>query len=765
MPNVLTPNSIKALAKLWGMVICAMLLLLAWLIPHSRINSNLFDLLPKESAAAYPPALVEGYLNTLDQQLVWLISAPSVEMGEAAATQFVDDLTNIDHITHIQAQKSPEDLRAWHDAIQSAPMLMPHNFFEKMADQSYLPWILSQLYSPFSGVSMAEIKHDPLLLTRAFVLNQMQQHQQFSLTNGWVTLTTNDQTWFLIRAEIADDARGMLQRKPIANAIESAKTHLLQNFNSVTLLQSGALFYGNHAATLAEHDITTIGLTSLIGIIVVFYLFFRSWRAIGLTLFTLILGSLFGLTMVLLIDHEIHLITLVMSTSIIGVAIDYTLLFLTFRSLLPNLSGIDTIRTIFSPLVGALISTVLAYVVLLFAPFAGLAQLAIFTITGLLCVFITIVVWFPFTRPLPTRTAPRLLHHITRYTNAWQTQSLLRIGCPILLLIIATTGMLQLKIDDDISALQDLPKTLVSEQHAIGQLLKQNMDQRVVMVTADSPDELITNLEALTPTFDHWVQQGWIEGYQPLPFASHATQTARLTQLKDTLPHLMTQYSSLGITVDEITLPEQPMRLSEWLHSPLSEGWHLLIQTLPNGESAAIVPITHMHNATAIEAATRDHANLHWVDRKGELSTLFGQYRHTMQWLLGAALMIVMIALLSLKGIQNGMISSIVLLLAIALPLGIFGWFGITLNLFGVMALILVLGISIDYVLFFSSRNPAPILLITLMLAALISELTFGLLALSQTNAISDFGLILLLGIATALLLAPLARTRAPSEL
>ena len=172
-----------------------------------------------------------------------------------------------------------------------------------------------------------------------------------------------------------------------------------------------------------------------------------------------------------------------------------------------------------------------------------------------------------------------------------------------------------------------------------------------------------------------------------------------------------------------------------------------------------------MHNATAIEAATRDHANLHWVDRKGELSTLFGQYRHTMQWLLGAALIIVMIALLSLKGIQNGMISSIVLLLAIALPLGIFGWFGITLNLFGVMALILVLGISIDYVLFFSSRNPAPILLITLMLAALISELTFGLLALSQTNAISGFGLILLLGIATALLLAPLARTRAPSEL
>ncbi|OYQ73358.1 MMPL family transporter [Wohlfahrtiimonas sp. G9077] len=765
MRNILTPKSIQTFAKLWAVIVCMTLILLSWLIANSRINSNLFDLLPKESTAQYNPALVDGYLNTLDRQLVWMIAAPTPEMGEAAATQFVDDLSNIEHITHIQAQKSPEDLHAWHDAIQRAPMLMPQTLFEKMANHSYLPWILSQLYSPFSGVSIAEIKHDPLLLTRAFVLNQMQQHQQFSITNGWITIATPDQTWFLIRAEVADDASGMLQRQPIANAITEAKTRVLQNFKATTILQSGALFYGNHAAKLAEHDITTIGLASLIGIIVVFYLFFRSWRAIGLTLFTLMLGSMFGLTMVLLIDREIHLITLVMSTSIIGVAIDYTLLFLTFRSLLPNTSGLNTIRAIFSPLMGALISTVLAYVVLLFAPFAGLAQLAMFTITGLLAVFITIVAWFPLTRPLPSRTAPRLLSTITAYTNAWQTQSRLRIGVPLFLLIIAGTGIWQLKINDDIGALQALPQDLVTEQHAIGQLLKQNMDQRVVMLTAQSPDALIHALEAFTPTFDNWVQRDWIEGYQQLPFASNAEQNARLTLLKETLPQLTAQYTSLGIEVDDISLPDQPMNLSEWQQTPLSEGWNLLIQTFPSGDSAVIVPLINMKDATAIEAAIAQHDNLHWVDRKGDLSTLFGQYRHTMQWLLGTAWMIVMIALVCLKGIKNGMISSIVLLLAIALPLGIFGWFGITLNLFGVMALILVLGISIDYVLFFSSKNPAPILLITLILAALISELTFGLLALSQTNAISSFGLILLLGIATALLLAPLARARAPSEL
>jgi predicted exporter len=83
------------------------------------------------------------------------------------------------------------------------------------------------------------------------------------------------------------------------------------------------------------------------------------------------------------------------------------------------------------------------------------------------------------------------------------------------------------------------------------------------------------------------------------------------------------------------------------------------------------------------------------------------------------------------------------------------------INLFNILAVILVLGIGIDFTLFTaesSSRGATTMFAITH--SAVTTLLSFGLLSLSTTYAVQSFGTTILVGIAIAYLLAPLAGLR-----
>ena len=83
----------------------------------------------------------------------------------------------------------------------------------------------------------------------------------------------------------------------------------------------------------------------------------------------------------------------------------------------------------------------------------------------------------------------------------------------------------------------------------------------------------------------------------------------------------------------------------------------------------------------------------------------------------------------------------------------------ISVSIFNLLALILILGIGIDYTLFFAEQKQpkSENTLLAITLSAITTVLSFGLLALSETQAIHGFGMTVLSGIIVAWLLAPLA--------
>ena len=88
------------------------------------------------------------------------------------------------------------------------------------------------------------------------------------------------------------------------------------------------------------------------------------------------------------------------------------------------------------------------------------------------------------------------------------------------------------------------------------------------------------------------------------------------------------------------------------------------------------------------------------------------------------------------------------------------GWLE-PLQLFGVLAQLLLLGIGVDYGIFLLEHRDDGASWLAVCLGAASTLLAFGLLALSATPALHGFGLMLLLGIGSVWLLSPCLRPTA----
>lgn len=92
------------------------------------------------------------------------------------------------------------------------------------------------------------------------------------------------------------------------------------------------------------------------------------------------------------------------------------------------------------------------------------------------------------------------------------------------------------------------------------------------------------------------------------------------------------------------------------------------------------------------------------------------------------------------------------------------GLLGMPVNLFSLFALILVMGIGVDYTVFFQSGSATSEKLFYAMSVALTTTLlSLGILVMSETPAVRVFGCVLSVGVLVAFLLAPAAGVAQPN--
>ncbi|MEB7555650.1 MMPL family transporter [Kluyvera cryocrescens] len=759
--NVLPPR--KRPALLWGAVCLLLLGMLLTLLPQARLNSSVLAMLPKQTLGAIPPALNDGFMQRLDRHLVWLVS-PGKKADPAVARAWLTQLQNSTLLAEVKGPMDAESQQAWGTFFwQHRNGLIDNDTRARLehGGEAQAQWVLSQLYSAFSGVSGKELQNDPLMLTRGAQLAMAKSGQRLRLMDGWlVTQDAEGNYWYLIHGELAGQSFDMQQTHRLVTTLGTLENELKARFPQAQLLSRGTAFYSDYASQQAKKDISTLGAVTVLGVLLLIVAVFRSLRPLLLCLMSIGVGALAGTVVTLLVFGELHLMTLVMSMSIIGISADYTLYYLTERMVHGGESSPwQSLAKVRHALLLALLTTVVAYLLLMLAPFPSIRQMALFAAVGLSASCLTVIFWHPWLcRGLPVRPVPAL-GLMLRWLAAWRRNKKLSIGLPVALALFSLAGAMTLRVDDDIAQLQALPQDILAQEKAITALTGQSVDQKWFVVYGQSPQQTLERLEQFVPALAQAKANGWIADYRTLPLNSLARQRQDLALLQKATPTVINALQRAGVTTANADLNAMPVTVDEWLASPVSEGWRLMWLTQANGESAVLVPVSGVQNSAALGTLSLRHsAGIAWVDRKSSFNALFALYRHLLTGLLGVALAVIACGAIVRLGWRDGLRSLVPSILSLGCGLATLTLSGHTVNLFSLLALVLVLGIGINYTLFFSNPRGTPITsMLAITLAMLTTLLTLGMLVFSATQAISSFGIVLVSGIFTAFLLSPLA--------
>ncbi|HAT1681609.1 TPA: MMPL family transporter [Klebsiella oxytoca] len=758
--NALPPS--KRPALFWGIACILMLGALLLLLPQARLNSSVLAMLPKQALGEIPPALNDGFMQRLDRQLVWLVS-PGTEADPQVARAWLAMLHQSPALAQVKGPMDADSQQAW-----GAFFWQHRNGLIDAQTRSRLQhggdvqaqWILSQLYSAFSGVSGQELQNDPLMLTRGSQLAMAQNGQRLRLMDGWlVAQDRQGNNWYLLHGELAGSSFDMQQTHQLVTTLGALERELKARYPQAQLLSRGTVFYSDYASQQAKQDVSTLGVATVLGVLLLIVAVFRSLRPLLLCLLSIGTGALAGTVVTLLIFGELYLMTLVMSMSIIGISADYTLYYLTERMVHgAETSPWQSLLKVRNALLLALLTTVAAWLIMMFAPFPGIRQMAVFATAGLSASCLTVIFWHPWLcRGLPVRPVPAM-ELMLRWLAAWRRNKKIAVGLPVALALFSLAGLATLCVDDDISQLQALPQHILAQEKTITALTGQSVDQKWFVVYGDSAQQTLERLEAFIPALEQAKKEDLFTGYRTIPLNSLARQQQDLALLKNAAPAVTHALNDAGLTTVKPNLNPMPVTVNAWLASPVSEGWRLLWLSLTDGESGVLVPVEGVKQSAALNALSKNYHGVAWVDRKSTFDSLFALYRNVLTGLLFVALAVIACGAIARLGWRRGVVSLVPSVLSLGCGLAVLALSGHEVNLFSLLALVLVLGIGINYTLFFSNPRGTPLTsLLAITLAMMTTLLTLGMLVFSATQAISSFGIVLVSGIFTAFLLSPLA--------
>jgi predicted exporter len=343
-----------------------------------------------------------------------------------------------------------------------------------------------------------------------------------------------------------------------------------------------------------------------------------------------------------------------------------------------------------------------------------------------------------------------------------------RVGTPVLLALLSifcAAGLWQLTTKNDIRQWIAAPQSLTDEARSVARITGYQPTSQFFLVRGVDQQQLLERQTALSQRLDQLVMLGKLQGYLALSqlVATPAEQQAARNAV-DALPKYWQPLLDLGVPVEALNnelaalraLPTQD--IDSLLAGPLGEPWRLLWMGKTEQGVAGIVSLQGLNDANLLRIQAQDLPGVQLVDRLGDLNKVFAATQLSAAELKLFSCVLIVILLIVPFGLRGALRIVALPLLAALCSLASLGWLGQPLTLFSLFGLLLVTAISVDYAILMREQiGGAAVSLLGTLLAAATTWLSFGLLAISSTPAVSNFGLSVSLGLAFSFMLAPWA--------
>jgi predicted exporter len=477
---------------------------------------------------------------------------------------------------------------------------------------------------------------------------------------------------------------------------------------------------------------------------------------------TLLIGTGAALAATLAIFGDIHVMTLLFGVGLIGVAVDYGLHYSTSAFDPGAGSPHERLLHVLPAITLGLLTTLIGYVILILAPFPGLRQIAVFSTIGLIAAFLTVALWFPLLGDArPPRSGNTLMVWAESPWRLWEIEKLRpwRWAAMVLLGVLGLVGLMRLTSNDDVRRMQPLSPALLAQQADIQRLAGLTGGWQSVLITAKDDEAALRSEEELAHVLDRLVSDGAIAGYRTpasfVPSAARQQENAELVEERLVKPFLAAQFARLGLSLAPNLAPP-PAALT--LAGALEQSSVPFLGDLVLAPGQHLIALDGVTDPAAVRSALSSVASAKFVDPTGDFTSLLTKYRHRAMWLIASSAVLMLVPLWWRYGARGAVIVLAPAAAAVVLAPALIALAGQAISFFHVMALTIVLSLGVDFAIFCAEgagrRSSASL---AVVLAAMTTLFSFGVLAFSQVPAVHAFGLTLLLGVAIAFLLAPAA--------
>jgi predicted exporter len=765
----------RVLPRLFLIILLAVMALAGWQWRGGApLSANLMELVPGSTPDALELRAEQRMQEPLNREMLVLVGHADQQKAIALAQQLSEQWQTSGLFEKVQWNVQADLPALRQQLLEGRLSMLAAADRDQLIDhpEAFIQQRVKSLFDPFAGFSLVSSQDDWLGLTGRIQNSQPARGSvQLDITSGALIATADGKSWVLLRARTHADAFDMQLPIKVAGLLDSARTEAGKVDGQ--LLAASGLLYAANGQQQAAREITWVGGGATLGILALLLLAFRRWRVL-LAFLPVVVGMLFGAVACVAVFGKMHVMTLVLGSSLIGVAVDYPLHYLSKSWALKPWRSWPALRLTFSGLTLSLATSCIGYLALAWTPFPALTQIAAFSAAGLVGAYLTAVCLLPALlagvqlQPAhwPLRVAERLL--------SWREAVLRKVSTPILLgllLAFCAAGLWQLTTKNDIRQWISAPPSLTDEARAIARITGYQPTSQFFLVRGKDQQQLLERQAALSARLDQLVSLKQLQGYLALNqlVASPADQT-RTRNALDALPPVWQPLIELGVPEQALKSELDALRalpvqtIDDALTGPLAEPWRVLWLGTTAVGVAGIVSLQGLNDAGLLRVVADDMTGVQLVDRLGDLNKVFAatQISAAELKLLSCVLIV---ALLIIPFGLGGALKIITLpLLAALCSLASMGWLGQPLTLFSLFGLLLVTAISVDYAILMREQiGGAAVSLLGTLLAAATTWLSFGLLAVSSTPAVSNFGLSVSLGLMFSFILAPWAGSHAQS--
>lgn len=605
-------------------------------------------------------------------------------------------------------------------------------------------------------------------------LNELQFDENTTLYDGYIFSKDESHATFFIYT--THPASNTSQNKIVLNLLHKAKQTTSQNpeFKDIACHYfGGQLVAAGNATQMQADTILTLSITLAL-LLLLLILFFKNAFAPLQIMIPVVFGGIFSMAMLYLLRGKVSLMAMGASSVILGIAINYSLHFLTH--LRHSASIQTTLKELTNPMTIGSFTTVFAFTSLLFVHTPVLQELGLFTAFNLIGSSLCTLIFLPHFVKKPTTQSHAMtwLDKLSMYhpnKNKWV----------VLGIIALTMGLAfytqDVTFNEDMMKMNFMSKELATAQEVINQRNAESLNSVFHVAEGNSLEEVMIENEKAIDQLEDLKSQHVIRKYNsPSQFLLSRNKQQQKVALwnrfwtqekKDRLSQNMTR---IGVSIGFNASAFEPLR--DRLYRPYDSPDSMynavftdLFKDLMSNENGkykilSLLKIQQVHRNALFAAIS--NSDSHYLTDRQLMTSRFVQYIKDdfYQILALTSLIVFLTILISYGRIEIALISFIPMVVTWICILGLMGLLGIEFNIINIIISTLIFGLGDDYSIFITDsliekykygKQKINSVKTSIYLSAITTMIGLGILIFAKHPALKSIALVSVIGIASIL--------------